>query len=230
MRSAAPAWMRVCGPKPMTPLASRYVPHAHTAPISVSAHVWLSPAAGKEHSTLGGKIHQMAANLAAVSAKAHRCCQLTLRIQAVACRCTKLLSNTPHARTHPQIAAPPCQPPRAWPPLQGYRHRPACRLPGPTSPIAPPLQQVAWWRGMEIRCKFSLPLGRLHGCSAVSAAAQRKRTCLAAQRALIVHPPREDPAILQQRHGVHAAAGDLQHLRHRQHPYVRVTAVAPPHC
>ncbi len=28
----------------MTPLASRYVPHAHTAPVSVSAHVWLSPA------------------------------------------------------------------------------------------------------------------------------------------------------------------------------------------
>lgn len=36
-------WMRVWGPKPMTPLASRYVPQAHTAPISVSTQVWLSP-------------------------------------------------------------------------------------------------------------------------------------------------------------------------------------------
>lgn len=36
-------WMRVCGSKPITPLASRYVPHAHTAPSSVSTQVWLSP-------------------------------------------------------------------------------------------------------------------------------------------------------------------------------------------
>lgn len=47
------AWMRVCVPKPMTPLASRYVPHAHTAPISVSAHVWLSPAPGPGQLVVG---------------------------------------------------------------------------------------------------------------------------------------------------------------------------------
>lgn len=41
---ATPTWMRVCLLKPMTPLASRYVPHAHTAPSSVRTHVWLSPA------------------------------------------------------------------------------------------------------------------------------------------------------------------------------------------
>jgi hypothetical protein len=45
-----PTWMRVCFEKPITPLASRYVPHAHTAPSSVSTQVWLSPA-GSEQAT-----------------------------------------------------------------------------------------------------------------------------------------------------------------------------------
>ena len=35
--------MRSVGEKPNTPLASRKVPHAHTAPLAASATVWLSP-------------------------------------------------------------------------------------------------------------------------------------------------------------------------------------------